>query len=283
MTRNSLILTLLLTVTPCAALRAQETPADRAYQRVSQKIIETEQAPANEKGKAYAELFRECGAFLDQHLKGASPDQLAKTGGLWFLLAERLGAPDRAVRDRIAAVRALPNVPAQLTRIVDQTESKLAIRPGGTAPDWKARDIDDGTEVTSRSMSGKLVLLGFWAAEREPCREFMRHLVPLQRRYAEDNRLVMVWVGVPWQTESAATEKRVTKELGYTGKSVFDADESVTKTYKVQGVPHLVLIDEQGSIVTVGTDVQAIDRFLTERLGAGKAAAPQAPQPEGPR
>ena len=283
MSRTSLVLALALTLSPIAALRAQESPADQAYQRVTQKIVEAEQAPSTEKGKVYAELFRECGTFLDQHLRGASPDQLAKAGGLWLLLAERLGAPERAVRDRITALRSLPSLPSQLTRLVEKAEAKLALTPGGTAPAWKAKDIKkEGAEVTSESLGGKLVLLAFWAAERESCRDFMQHVVLLQRRYAEDARLAMVWVGVPWMSESEETERRVTGELGYEGKAVFDTDESVVNAFKVKGVPHLVLIDEQGAIVSAGTDLDAIDRFLTERLGPGKAPpSPPAQEPDG--
>lgn len=276
MTRSRWIFALAFALAPCAF--AQESDADKAYQKVTEKIVAADQAPSTEKGRLYVELFRECGTFLDQHLKAASPEQLAKAGGLWFLLAERLGTPERAVRDRIAAMRALPSLPSQLGRIVDQAEQRLAILPGGRAPAWRARDIKDGKEVKSDSLNGKLVLLAFWAAERESCRDFLRNLVPIQQRYADDARLVMVWIGVPWLTESEDTEKRVTQELGYGGRAVFDSDESVVNTFKVQGVPHLVLVDEQGTIVSVGTNLGAIDKFLTERLGPGKRAAEGPPR-----
>src|SRR5688572_23335066 len=102
----ALVMTSLLA--PSALAQQDRAVVDAAYSRIEMKIVEWTRTPAAQRQKVSEELFALSGGFLDQHLRGATQEQLLKSGKLWFMLAERLHAPERAVMNRIAAIKALP-------------------------------------------------------------------------------------------------------------------------------------------------------------------------------
>lgn len=239
---------------------------DEAYARVEEKIVAAQGAPAAERERRYEELFAECGAFLDAHLAAATDEQLAHVGSLWLSLAERLKQPEDAVRRRIDALRARPGeLPPELARSIARAEAKLGLRPGATAPSWVEADVVRGERVSLADLRGKRVLMVFWATTNEHSVRLLQERVRgLHERHGRAG-LVVVAVGVSVGGDTEAAEKGLVEELRWPWRCVFDRRGAIAEAYGVDAVPHVALIDAEGTIVEVGpadTAMPNVERAL---------------------
>lgn len=276
------LLALSFALTPAVVVAQELAPVDAAFERIKVKIVQAQRTPAAERQPVYEELFRLCGTFLDTHLAAASAEQVEKAGGFWLMLAERLRAPEQAIDQKLAALRALPSLPPKLEEVVKRMEAGRALRPGAVAPNFSAKDVRDGSTVTLEGLRGKLVLLTFWGTASEQARTALRAtILPLHRRYAQEQRLQVVGVGVTWQGDTAEMQRKVADDDGFAWKLVFDEQNAATQAFRVDGVPMLVLLDEEGKILVIGRAFGEVDRILTQRLGPGVAPAEE-PLPTTP-
>lgn len=280
---SRLALALSLALSPAAAVFAQDAPppaaqptADQAFAAIEAAIGEIQSSPPANRQRLIAELHAQVGQFLDRHLQAASAEQATKAGGIWLQLAPRLEVPEEAVRARIAQLRALDPIPQELAGVLDQTEAKLNLKVGATAPNWTATDVMDGAQASLEDLRGKLVLMDFWATWCPPCKTLMqRELQPLHQKYGQDERFMLVGVGLPWNGETAAKEKAFAEQQGYHWRKVFDASGAAGQAYGVEGIPFLALVDEEGKILVMGSGwskIEEVKRVLAERLGQGGAA-----------
>lgn len=271
-----------LALTPVAAVAQELAPVDSAFERIKVKIVQAQRTPPADRQPVYDELFALCGSFLDTHLRAASPEQVEKAGGFWLMLAERLRTPEQVIDQKLAALRALPSLPAKLEQVVSRMEAARAIRVGAVAPNFSAKDLRDGETVTLEGLRGKLVLLTFWGSASEQARTALRQtIVPLHRRYAKDARVVIVGVGVTWQGDTVEAQRQVADDDGFAWKLLFDEQDAATRAFRVTAIPLLVFLDEQGKILVIGGAFGEVDRILTQRLGPGEAPA-ETPAPTTP-
>ncbi|MCO5171092.1 MAG: TlpA family protein disulfide reductase [Planctomycetes bacterium] len=257
-------------VCPVVASAEDAPSAAAAFAALEKELDAARRVPPASRRRAMEDLMATAGAFLDQHRQAATQDQLLKAGGLWFELASATNAPEQALRDRIAQLRALPEVPAPLAGAMRGVEARLDLKPGRPAPAWTAVDIRDGSEVTLESLRGKLVLMDFWATWCGPCIGLMdQKLKPLHERTKDDDRFVLVSIGVPWSGETVEKERDFAEKKGFHWKKVFDATGDVPQAYGVQGIPTLVLVDTDGKILSIGVGgavIGEIERIIAERL-----------------
>lgn len=280
----SILLAFTLALAPAVVVAQELAPVDSAFERIKVKIVQAQRASAAERGPLFEELFRLCGAFLDTHLHAASAEQIEKAGGFWLMLAERLNAPAPAIQQKLAALRSLPSLPPKLEAVVSRMEAKQALAPGVAAPNFAAADIRDGSQVTLEGLRGKLVLLSFWGVTSDPAKNLaLGKIGPLHQRYGKDARLVIVGVGVDWPNDTADLQKQFADQNNHPWRLVYDAGNVARDAYGVDGIPFLVLIDEEGKILVIGRAIAEIERLLTEKLGAGEGPAtpPTPPAPQG--
>lgn len=268
--------TVVLVSLPALAWAQEETQeeVDTAFARLQAKIVEVQRTPAAERQRGYNELFAHCTVFLDAYTQRATQDQLGTVGGLWFLLAKQLNVNTDAVRARLTALRALPQLPEKLLAVMRSTEARLALRQGETAPDFSGTDAS-GNAVNLIALRGKVVLLHFWGSF-DDAQVLTRGLAPVRARWGAD-RLVMISVGVPWRNDTQEAQGRVMSDSGARWAHVFDRDASICQTFGVESTPHFVAIDAEGKILNVGGPPQfpAIEQALIEKLGAGQQPTPQ--------
>lgn len=278
LSRLALVVSLALTPAVAAAQDAppaQQSPADTAFAAVEASIAEIQRTPPASRQRLLVDLHAQVGQFLDEHLQAASADQVTKTGGLWLMLANRLDTPEDAIRARITQLKGRDPLPEELAGVIRQTEAKLNLKVGAVAPNWTAVDVKDGAQVTLEGLRGKLVLMDFWATWCPPCKSLMaQELKPLHEKYGQDARFMLVGIGLPWNNETAEKEKAFSEQQNYHWKKVFDPSGAAGQAYGVEGIPFLVLVDEEGKILVMGSGWQVIEevkRVLGERLGAAPA------------
>ena len=126
----------------------------------------------------------------------------------------------------------------------------------------------DGCNL-SDLIDGKLALVDFYASWCGPCRnEIKDNLVPLWNKY-KGKGLVIVGLNV-WERGDAATRKaaheKVMSDLGITYPQLVDSTTNATETYGVLGIPEIILIDKDGTILARGLRGAAIEEAIIEAL-----------------
>jgi peroxiredoxin len=112
---------------------------------------------------------------------------------------------------------------------------------------------------------GKLVLVDFWASWCGPCRREMPKLVEAYAKYKDKNFEI---VGVSLD-EDAASWKKALEQLGMTWPQMSDLkswNSAGGKLYAIRSIPHVVLIDSEGTIISRGLHGEELHAKLAELL-----------------
>ncbi len=122
---------------------------------------------------------------------------------------------------------------------------KLArFAPGTDAPAFTLKSLD-GQVVASRALSGKVVLLNFWATWCVPCREEMPALERL-RKSVDPNEFALIAITADIRPKEI---RAFFKELGLGFPTLLDEDQDVSMAYRVRGLPMTFLIGKDGKLV----------------------------------
>ncbi|MDR3118984.1 MAG: AhpC/TSA family protein [Mediterranea sp.] len=112
---------------------------------------------------------------------------------------------------------------------------------------------------------GKLVLVDFWASWCSPCRNEMPKLVEAYAKYKDKNFEI---VGVSLDQDAESWKKGL-EELNMTWPQMSDLNywnSEAAKIYAIRGIPHVVLIDGEGVIVSRGLHGEELQNKLAELL-----------------
>jgi peroxiredoxin len=130
----------------------------------------------------------------------------------------------------------------------------------GPATDFEIQDLNGATVKLSQYKGEKNVLLYFWATWCSNCTLVKPDLIKI-RHSIDESKLEVLGINVG--TGDTLERLRKYQEANpVPWKILFDGDQKVTRSYKVQGIPFFVLIDKEGSVVYQGTmppeDVQKL-------------------------
>ena len=113
------------------------------------------------------------------------------------------------------------------------------------APDFVLEDMDE-TPYNFSQLKGKVVLLNFWATWCPPC---VREIPSMERLYQKFKNEHFTVLGIN-QMEDEDTVFSFTGQLPLdpTFTVLFDKTSTVSRRYKVNGLPTTYLIDKKGLI-----------------------------------
>jgi thiol-disulfide isomerase/thioredoxin len=153
---------------------------------------------------------------------------------------------------------------------------------GSAAPDFTAYSFLDGSKTRLSDQHGKIVILTFWATWCAPCREELPTLEGIQEHVGKD-RLVVLAISYKDTEEVQRYLKKSAREAGWKIGMLTDPNSSIAVRYGVSAIPHMVVIDRSGTIVSVheGFGDGAVDALLPQlnALLAGQPAAAPADAP----
>lgn len=148
---------------------------------------------------------------------------------------------------------------------VSEADSVLKSRThsliGTQAPAFSLQDLL-GNTVTLKDMSGRVVLLDFWATWCVPCIQAMPEVISVVESFSEDK---LAFYAVNYQ-EPAAVIAPFLKRNDISVPVLLDITGAVADSYAVEAFPHSVLVDQEGVIraVHVGYDDQTAAKLRNE-------------------
>ena len=101
----------------------------------------------------------------------------------------------------------------------------------------------DGTEVSSESLEGEVVVLNFWATWCQPC---LKEIPDLKEMAASKTKIV----GIALDKDGARTVKPFVEKHGI-NYPILLGNEELFQRFNGFGIPHTVLLDKEYRIVKV--------------------------------
>jgi len=127
---------------------------------------------------------------------------------------------------------------------------------GAPAPEFVAKTVD-GEGVALRDLTGKVVVLNFWATWCSPCREEMPALEARYERY-RDQGLVVLAIDFDEPQEEVRAFR---DEFGLTFPVVMDPGANIQQLYRVRGYPTSYFVDRSGTIQVQHIGVMSEDQL----------------------
>ncbi|SHO49716.1 TlpA disulfide reductase family protein [Desulfopila aestuarii] len=122
----------------------------------------------------------------------------------------------------------------------------VSVHASARMPEFVLKNVVDGAEVDSRSFSGKVLLVSFFATWCPPCIEEIPTFIELQTSYADEGFSVVALSVDQGGPEAVATLVGK-KKINY---PVLMADEETMEKFGgVYGIPVSFLVNMEGNVV----------------------------------
>lgn len=149
-------------------------------------------------------------------------------------LAKFEGAADQVKNDNL------------LQRRYNGIKTAMSTQAGAKYVDFT---IDNGqgqaSKLSDYLTDNRYLLVDFWASWCGPCRAAMPHLAAINKDHSKTIRVLSLGV---WE-QSVEDNEKAKEELGMTWETALDKEGKGPEAYGVQGIPTLLLIAPDGTIV----------------------------------
>lgn len=174
----------------------------------------------------------------------------------------RQASLDQPVPDSVFTFR--PPAGAKKVEKFAGQETEQEELTGQPAADFALADLEGRTHRLSEER-GKVVMLDFWATWCGPCRMQMPAVDKLYQEF-KSKGLVVFAVN---QREPADRARAYIKKNSYTTTTLLDSEGEVGRQYGVRGIPTLVIVGRDGTIIAhwVGVHPESMLREGLKRAG----------------
>ncbi len=151
----------------------------------------------------------------------------------------------------------------RLAENMSSLEKKSATSEGKKYTDLDLKDFKTGKDVKlSDYINGKVALIDFWASWCRPCRAEIPNIAEIYKQYGGDN-FVVISLNV-WDKPDA--QKKAITDLKMDWIQLTDETKNATDTYGVDGIPQILLIDKDGTIIARDLRGEDIENAVKKAL-----------------
>ena len=129
--------------------------------------------------------------------------------------------------------------------------------------DFTLTDLN-GMQWNLRSLSGKVVLVNFWATWCPPCRKELPDLEALYQRFGSRGFVILAI-----SDEDAAKVKPFVADRKLTYPVLLDPGRKVNELFQVEGIPKSFVYNREGKLVAESIDMRTQKQFLEMLRHAG--------------
>lgn len=151
-------------------------------------------------------------------------------------------------------------------QLEEYIKKKSMTAEGTTLPDF-SQPAPDGTVISIKEEIGKhkITIIDFWASWCGPCRHDMPGVVELYKEFKDKGLGI---VGVSLDNDANAWKKAI-DQLKMTWPQMSDLrgwDNAAAQMLSITSIPHTVIVDSKGVILTRGLRGDALRAFIADRL-----------------
>lgn len=166
--------------------------------------------------------------------------------------------------DSILAVAA--PVVKNFSLIAKELEGLRKLEKTSVGKPYTDLDLLEGEAMTATKLSqhiaGKVALIDFWASWCGPCRGEIPNIAEMHKKYA-DKGVVVIGLNV-WDKPDA--QRKTIETMNMTWLQLADTTKVATDTYGVDGIPQIMLIGKDGTILARDLRGEAIEAAIVEAL-----------------
>jgi len=141
--------------------------------------------------------------------------------------------------------------------VVGPVRAQIAVpKPGDPLPKLALKYLGKEPELT-----GKPVLVEFWATWCPPCRKSIPHLNQIYAKYRSKGLEI---VGIT--DENEATVKKFQQQVPMDYNVAINTPQSVYQQFGIEGIPTAFLVDKGGKIVWTGHPMELTDTEIQSVL-----------------
>jgi thiol-disulfide isomerase/thioredoxin len=140
--------------------------------------------------------------------------------------------------------------------VVAVFQARADVKPGDPLPSLSLNCLGQQPELT-----GKPVLVEFWATWCPPCRKSIPHLNEVYAKY-KDKGLTIVGI----TNEDEATVKKFQEKIPMTYNVAINAPQQLLQQFGVEGIPTAFLVDKSGKVVWTGHPMELTESMIQKVL-----------------
>ena len=159
---------------------------------------------------------------------------------------------------KVDADRVVVSMVRGTVKEIDQFVDGRLLPVGAPAPNFQFVHVDDARQSELSQLTGRVVILDFWASWCGPCVIGLDELESLREEHPEwTGKVEVLAVSVDERNEDAIA---IFKEKGWSNFSAVWAGPEVLKAYRVAGLPTVFVLDRDGKVVAADhrLDIAAI-------------------------
>jgi thiol-disulfide isomerase/thioredoxin len=165
-------------------------------------------------------------------------------------------------------------------RIAAEAQAAAAYKPG-SFPLGELNLVDiDGKPITAESLSGKVVIMDFWATWCGPCMASMPHMKELYAKHHEADGVEVIGMS---RDRDEATLRKTKDEVGMPWLHVYDEDGSISKKFNVTGIPQIFIFSRTGEMLWAGHPMSMDEPLAKVLADDGITSAAFAKKDDGER
>lgn len=193
--------------------------------------------------------------------------QVAKVRSLNFMFSQVLKERPNAERfaEQLQKKLTYSYLQSVAQDIFDETHPRIK-RTSYQLPEGKATDI---FRRIIAPHAGKVLFIDFWATTCGPCRDGIQKTAKLREQYRNHPEFQFIYITSETESPEKAYQTYVEKHLkGEACYRISDTDyKYMRQLFRFNGIPHYVVVEKDGSIVTEEVSAYNLDGFLKRRFG----------------